>query len=206
MISFANIWERMDEQRNNELDKTQSVIEQIERCEMTALREAKLLWGQQRDKRDSSVPMSIFKPDAKPCMNDFCNYEVNGLWAHEKNWCAGDRCVQVSLGPYASTRDQQTHIRDEMTRYFTNLDRDIESSARQNGQTGEWDCTFEFDSPTSITASPFLIEPMDLEDFDLLREEDLIFDIEELECDPILNDTIDLTCHETLENPYDQPH
>lgn len=189
MEMFDTCWQYNDQVRNAKLDKEYKLMEEeAEREQMDEVRrECKHLWLNQKlaVEKNASKPMACHRPPMKKCYNHHCQNEVNWQWACVKNFCAGDRCVQQLLAPGVTHKMQMNCINMELKRYWEDFEKELDSVS-----------TPTQDSPTSVTniqieeEGMFSMEdimPLDLNEIDLYCNESLLFDIEELECDSVLN-------------------
>ena len=178
--NYDTCWQYHDEQRNAVFDKAYNDdAEELEEIQCEKVRkECKNIWEMQRNVKEESkaIPMACSRPAVKKCYNENCNYEVNWQWALEKNYCAGDRCVE-ELVPGVNHQLKMNCIRMELKRYWENIERQLDDDET-------------FDSPTSVKDCQVEEEamfPMDLNEMDLYCDEKLLFSLEELECDSVLN-------------------
>lgn len=189
---FDTCWQHHDQRRNAKLDKKYNLMQEVgEREKMNEARqECKQLWLRQKlaVEKNASKPMACHYPPVKKCYNHHCLNEVNWQWALEKNFCAGDRCVQ-QLMPGVTHKMQMNCINMELKRYWEDFERAVDSVSSPTQD-------FSYSSPTSVSdieiedEGMFSMEdimPLDLQEIDLYCNETLIFDIEELECDSILH-------------------
>jgi hypothetical protein len=184
----ATCWGYNDQLRIDVLEKHKNEIwEERERSYTAELgksrEEAKRLWKREKDKsqRNVSSPMPCTHPLAKRCFNDYCRREVSWEWGDSKNWCCGDRCVEMLAGPYASHRMKMNCIRMELKRYWAGLEAELDG-------LNNFETTFDsdyspitFDSPTSVLDT---------------IEHDGMFDLEDIM--PLDSNSVDLYCYESL--------
>ncbi len=193
MEHFDTCWQYNDQRRNAKLDRKYKLMEEVcEREQMDEVRrECKQLWLKQKAavEKNASKPMACHRPSVKKCYNHHCHNEVNWQWACVKNFCAGDRCVQQLLAPGVTHKMQMNCIKMELKRYWENFESELEGASSPTQE-------FSYNSPTSVSdieieeEGMFSLEeimPLDLHNIDLYCNETLIFVIEELECDSVLN-------------------
>jgi len=179
-LDYGKCWEYNDQRRNANLDKFFKQEEEADEIRMSdvARAECKKLWEQQRRKilTNASKPMACYKATTKCCYNHHCFNEVNWQWSNVKNFCAGDRCVQQLSGPGWGHKMQMNCIRMELHRYWEAFEMEVEDISPSSPLV----------SPSSVQDNVDPFTPMDMEEFNLLSDESLIFDLEDLECDELL--------------------
>ncbi len=182
---FDTCWQYHDQRRNAKLDKKYNLMQEVgEREQMEEARqECKQLWLRQKlaGEKNASKPMACHYPLVKQCYNHHCLNEVNWQWACQKNYCAGDRCVQ-QLMPYVTRKMQMNCINMELKRYWENFEKELDSVSNHS-PTSVSDIEIEDEGMFSMED----ITPLDLQEIDLYCHESLIFDIKDLECDSVLN-------------------
>lgn len=189
---FDTCWQYNDQRRNAKLDRKYNLMQEVvEREQMDEVRrECKQLWLKQKlaVQKNASEPMACHHPRVKKCYNHHCLNEVNWQWASEKNFCAGDRCVQ-QLVPGVTHKMQMNCINMELKRYWEDFEREIDSVSSPTQD-------LSYSSPTSVSdieiedEGMFSMEdimPLDLHEIDLYCHETLLFNLEDLECDAVLN-------------------
>lgn len=190
---FDTCWQYHDQRRNAKLDKKyREEREEHERQKSDKVRqECKELWMKQKaavEKNASELLTFVLRPEKK-CYNHLCNNQVSWEWSGEKNFCAGDRCVQQLLAPGVTHthKMQMSCIRSELNKYWNNFEKELDSVSNPARD-------LSFNSPTSVgdieEEGMFSMEdimPMDSDEFNLYCNETLIFSIEEIECNNVLN-------------------
>ena len=199
----ATCWQYNDQLRNDMLEKEEDEIwEESQAIYMAnARRECKMLWRKAKKaiQHNVSNPMPITLPPTLPtkmCWRAGCQKEVSWEWGDGKNWCCGDRCVDI-LMPHASHQMKMNCIRMELKRYWENLEREMDGiAALEAVSTPDASIVdFSFDSPTSVNDieqdGMFSMEdimPLDLNEIDLYCYESLSTELKELGCDDLLLD------------------
>lgn len=184
---YSSCWQRNNQERMENIDnRNNQMWEEIEAKECDKVRaECKALWLLQKQKiQQNTEPMPCTKPPTKKCWNNQCDYEVSWQWGVNKNWCAGDRCVDVLTGAHAEHYMKMNCIRNELKRHWEKIEEQV--GALEAPTTPPLSPIQRvFDSPNSVKdihESEEEIFPMDLDEYELLSEDSILHDIQEL-CD-----------------------
>jgi hypothetical protein len=173
--NFSKCWQYNDQVRNAKLDKERNEIyEEAENKYCDRIRaECKQLWAHS----SSPVSMMVKPTPLKKCYNHNCYNEVNWQWATVKNFCAGDRCVEQLL-PDATHKMKMNCIRMELKRYWENFELELSNATSSQIET------VASTSPSSVQYIDS--DQVDFDESDLYCDETLIFELEDLECDSVL--------------------
>lgn len=187
---FTTCWQYHDQVRNQKVDdeKMMQYEEAVKPYCDRVRKECHALWKAQKDKvnQNASTPMPLFGSE-KCCMNDSCHNKVSWEWSYDKNYCAGDCCVEDLVEPGVSHQMKMNCIRMELLRYFEKMEQELDAMAVPTTPLGEFSM-FALNSPTSVQepVDDDLIFPMDWDEFELLSEESLISEVKDLLCDEVL--------------------